>query len=1167
MLHQTIFRSFNVLGVIPGRYFPQPETYYLFNLETAIEFFALRNQEEVNHPTELISSRLFQPLFSKALDICIGPSYTSARPFNVSLDSFFILRETDVVQFQYSEADSLFVSINFINLPTYSITPNFGYYDVENDQLIISCYHGGLCTIDTSVPQWRITTAEKPCSFVLSAFPLDNYHFFRVEENSQLALYQRSPLKLESKDPLQLRDKDIISHVFPFLTDSYVICTQNFLYCPSLDIEIKFPGQYEKIVFHSHISPSDVLLLTNKGTILRLKSDCSLTKVYENKYESDQPPINNRLRIFNLDGNFCLIINKSTDHVLLNLDQKAVNREIPLRYSTLGLSNIIVNSPSINSECMAPYSPQIISYSSNQVVIFRQGKPLDLHCSYPLSDRPTGIFSFEYNKKHFLMVSFENHSTLFEIQSNNQEIQIKFADPSIPYCSNKKTIAISHLRNQPTCYHVTPHLVSRIPMASNQNPSKLEILHCFFNITENQIVLIYKERIFRFNGMLPNKSSQTIKPARYDETLQFDVNCGKFLPAIQIAEQNVSEYIAFGAEIKDTQNVARYHVYIRILSQDEAERENLIDFLVPARVSSIEFNKPCDQKPLGILIGLENGSMIVGDVFFPKKQIEVKQILQIGSCPCHIRVYDNPKVAGFAFSSRLFGLKLTKKKNRVILIPFSIDTPLFLEEYSSNKFFVVSDKILSIYSYSSRSQSIHRDFTVFRTSFPNPIVNIKMWNDILCHIESSYMFVISQKKIFIMDVNRPNSKRLVFDDFPNDETIYHVCYTSSGSRSFHRSQQLHRAAQSQSESALPWLCIITRSNRQKLGNDVRPINLYRLYIFTIKFEQNDVPTLIRKYTQPFRSYDSIGAIAISLQPKDTIDLFIGHCRKLIVYTINLRNKEMLKNATLSNLFTDIKDIVVKSDEHNASIKGYMVYVADAHKSVTLLKLVRNQLTPLREEGIPRSISCSLMVKPSEIWAGDIMGNIFSFQFNSYSVYVPNGEPTNKNSSALILSNKPRSCNQRFILSTCMNVGDVVTGVACNPSEPLSFYYATIGGSIGCIIKLSQGQLLEKKFKLLKMVQNEVSNLLMDITHCDPVQFRNQYYHTSQICDYDLIDTYNHLSVERKENIVQRLNEIMMATKDPKDDKPVEPITLDSLELSILSCQAYFLMWNTEKKVK
>lgn len=81
---------------------------------------------------------------------------------------------------------------------------------------------------------------------------------------------------------------------------------------------------------------------------------------------------------------------------------------------------------------------------------------------------------------------------------------------------------------------------------------------------------------------------------------------------------------------------------------------------------------------------------------------------------------------------------------------------------------------------------------------------------------------------------------------------------------------------------------------------------------------------------------------------------------------------------------------------------------------------------------------------------------------------------------------------------------------------------------------------------------------MDLTHFDPVQFRNQSKQTTPIYDLDLIEIYIHLPVERKQDIAQRLNAIMLATKDPKKDKLLEYITLGSLELTIRSCQNLFL---------
>lgn len=109
MLHQTIFQPFNVLDVIPGRYFPEYDrTHYSYNYGTAIEFSPWKFGKKAN-TTQIVriyEKRVFEfrgKLINKSRQEIRKNQYRETLLFDVSCVKFL-----PAIQFGYQNVFEYF---------------------------------------------------------------------------------------------------------------------------------------------------------------------------------------------------------------------------------------------------------------------------------------------------------------------------------------------------------------------------------------------------------------------------------------------------------------------------------------------------------------------------------------------------------------------------------------------------------------------------------------------------------------------------------------------------------------------------------------------------------------------------------------------------------------------------------------------------------------------------------------------------------------------------------------------------------------------------------------------------------------------------------------------------------------------------------------------------
>lgn len=139
-----------------------------------------------------------------------------------------------------------------------------------------------------------------------------------------------------------------------------------------------------------------------------------------------------------------------------------------------------------------------------------------------------------------------------------------------------------------------------------------------------------------------------------------------------------------------------------------------------------------------------------------------------------------------------------------------------------------------------------------------------------------------------------------------------------------------------------------------------------------------------------------------------------------------------------------------------------------------------------------------------------------------------------------------------------NVGDVVTGVTYTRGVFPCFLYQTISGGVGAIIQATMMSemsphlqtKLEERMRLMRVLEMEMSSLLLALTKCDHIGFRNKYWPSTNIIDMDVIIIFCNLRPEKRAEVCE------VVARQVKDAN----LTPDAIDREICRMNRYF-MWN------
>ena len=1206
--HKTLLNSKNINNVIKGTFFPirqdspQIHNQYLCTLGSSVEIMRLEVQEK---RVDFISIYT-QNLFSKIFYACIGPKYDEV------LDTFFIIRETDIILFKFSKNKKFFVEKGYAELPKLCLTPNYGYFkdfstdETTNDsgKLIISCFHGGIClfNVERGNEEKKFTLSlvreMKPCNIVLTQSPCFDNDFFRIEAGQTIAYYSLLDCSLQKKETCP---GEQICDAFKFGNDGIILCfkqkIQHISKNAKSDIiplgfkEINIENSKEFFSLYTHISDSEVIIVSTKNYFYRLKSDLSMETInFRSKVQSFPA-----LRLFSLSTEFFLVISKFNPAILY-LSTDAILMQISLK-SLIGLQNIIVyNPPLTKKEFEYVDSPQIISYSENFLYFIRQGMNMDLMKSFELPSSPNNVFELSYEGKTLLIFSFESTSKLFEITLTRHKIEI--APSSIPFNESVRTIGVGKFNNK--IFIISPEKVDTFPFDITKQKVNPENEFKLFLANSSQSVYVTENKI---NIVLNNSDS-------YEKEIDFIPTCINFTPPVN---DDKSDYLVIGAKEKD-QN--KYRIIFQRISKDAAESHNEIEEEVPNEIVSIEFFPQINEKPLGALVGLITGGLIAYEVDLENRQLITKQVLQLGSSPCKIyhQINNNNNIF-FGLSSRFWQLIPIGKSNIFKLVPFFVNSASIKGLVRYPIFFFVEGRMLNVYRFhNNRNHFFHSIATnMFRS---NIIAIHQLYNfPLIIVIAKNAIYLFNHGSFQILALG--NAKKYVRSKiirFQNQERIMHSCisYTNQqvrnsylgisgymevgkGARRYFirvyevNDQALekfmlgkpHQNSALQTSIAAPNIPTSQQATSgQQMGNYQKmPINPSILGHPKMPVSSDDnnqflIPQIKEKKEDSDGQFvdHPVNALAITFSDyynnKPLVNVIIGESNRVWLYII--KNERLYLLSTIKDIGLSIKGISVYPDRDIR--RPIIFFAADSHYCYTILRIDRNtnQIQKVSKETTLRPITNSTIVDKYSSSHPTTKPHPSAAEKPSFSHYLCGGDQLGNCFIFDVYANDNRSPQIR--LNANINVGDVVTGTAFGDGAYAynSFdhiLYSTIGGNIGCIV-INPLKNQRLSFNEICFLENEISAFILASTHCDTVAFRNKYYvGPTKIIDLDVLEMFLKLPKQNQEEITKKVND-EIKRKAKRDDDKIEnkqksndDFSVEALEVEILRMSNYFWLWN------
>lgn len=623
-LHRTIRQSNNLIGIQPGMWIPSqgdsiPQQ-YLFNCYTKVCVFYL---QEFGESKVRLQKMFTQPMMSKFKCICKGPSFSESEN-DRKLDTFYALRENDIIQYVYSKAENLFVVISRICLPAVLISSEFIFWSAEKDtsksHLVISAFHGGLGIFEFSASKKANLIFSDKSNIVLNCFATDD-SIIRLEGGGKI--YKYNIRKSDNKVLLNSKDESLdISMTFVF-NGCLGFCKKNKIIINNNTYTLS--NNDEIVLDCSVVNESLVILLTDKGNLYKFNSSYDVSFIMN---------FENALKLFSLNKDLILVKSRSYFNIY-NITNNVVSLKIQVNTGTMGLKY---------GANVSYVSPFFLSYSNNNLIVTKQGLSTATISSFMINEPILGLHYFEYEEHYFVAVSLQSSTRLLEVVGNKFQLS-----DSIKIKENSSTIGIGVLKTKctQTIIQIVPDgivIVSKDKkkehLGQGQNP---------------QIISFNSKQLVIYNS---NRCVQLIQcslsGAAPMDRIQFEITYNVTTLKLSRPDPNTgySEYIAYG--YSDLQQKTNFFLSLQKISNDQTARTVILNESMPCSISSIEF---IDE--ITICIGLNNGAVVVGKIDKNHKRLVKVIVYQIGSGAVFLRRinYKNTNTL-FAVNSRPFLIQL-----------------------------------------------------------------------------------------------------------------------------------------------------------------------------------------------------------------------------------------------------------------------------------------------------------------------------------------------------------------------------------------------------------------------------------------------------------------------------------------------------------------------------
>lgn len=1107
-IHKTIRKPFNIIDIISGRFVSSiDKLQYILNCHTYFELrYLAQNQKDIK-----FCRFSTQSFMSKVYSICTGP-------LSGEVSTFFALRDNDLIQLFYSQEEGLFISKFRITLPHILISSNYIYF---SDQiLIVSSARGSLGSFYLSSSNHSLTFNEKTTNCVLTNFPMEGQSIIgRIEAGPTLCIYNRSPFSLRYKRDFS---KAKVTCAFGLPNNMVAVCLVGRILVINIedenfkDIEISFPikdPQKEQaemrdfIVYSSKVDDNSFMLLTAYGKVIFMH-DLQLEIHY---IEHDF------LRLFPLTPEFLLLTRKGQDHVIINIKQKT---KVSKLSSCIGQTGLFLGS-------QIPYlAPHTYTSCDNLLLLGKQGigvvsfqPPFD--CGEPIN----GLFSFTVQDRFYILVSFSNNSRLLELAENKLRYTQLFS-----FRENFPTIGVCHLfaknGHQYLCQITSEGISTHSP---DKEPS-FKPLRRIINYASNkkQILLVHINKFITF--------FQVAEPPQktFEQQAEFEVPWT--VTAITLSPPDpgtqLSEYTAYGA-IEATNS---FSVQIQVLSSDASAREVILSEKMPSKVESIKFfdRKDSELSSSKIVIGLETGAIIVAGIDQTRKLLDIKTLIHLGTGPCHLSYLQLSQTSQGILALNSRPILITIVNGMPKFCPLAMDTSDYAISIQNQDLFVASSgSKLGVYTLLDKGLSLKDETSMSMSRIPLQSKFVK-----LCPMRTErFVFIACTNTLFLFDSLKGS---LVMKDplqtFRDEEVRdMDLIEDRSGCQ----------------------LAICSIKEKPQIDPQHCPLSKRDHFMSVIRLYQIKLTPTTNHKTPPLIGECSIPATSICIGDSSTV--FVACFDTMFCFKPCGDTLQIV--ARINNIGLSVKHLVYLPPT-KLSPKGG-IYTGDNSRSVKLFHFSEKskQFKVKCEEGNPRNITALAKYEESLICGGDMLGNLFILEYPAIPLCAN-----------AVLDKKLFTAPRRFNNKLNFFIGDPITGVQYTSTYFSYLWYSTLSGGLGGILSLPKTPIqgiekviprweadFNRKIRMMKYLEQELSSLLMTLCQCDSFAFRNKYYPSSHVIDLDLLGMYSHLNNDRKNSLAIRVNAQLN-----NGSKPHEPSTPKSIEQDINSLTKYFIEWSSKQ---
>jgi hypothetical protein len=1022
-----------------------------------------------------------QPFWSKVYAICRGTEIDSYT-------SFYALREFDVVQLSYDANQGLFTLGHRYVLPPLAVSSTF--IDFSNGIITCSAAHGGLCAFDADCPDDKsLLFEQKPATCVLCAFRCSFGAIARVENGPALSMYDSRPFGILARKSF---GGSVVTHAFEFRDSHFVVCLPGRLLCYTglfeaefqvdLPVDQKRPVAADEIL--GHVVVNQVAYLLSKSNVLyQMQADLSVSL-----FRHVPGAIS---RMFILESDFLFVSLRGGDAIVQELKPKM--SPVKVASTLVGMRSLYMGSPGMG---LVPHG---VSHVSNGLVIVREGLSVAPLSSFDLPDPVVGLHQFDWAGKHYVAVAHAASTRFLEIG----ETEVRQVDPPASMKETVQTIGVAVLKTtKDSClFQVWPDGFTISSTSSKDYPMQHQITHCIS--TSRQLLLSFANRSFR---LLSVTDTSQIDSAPYEVGVQVTAL------AVSVADSltGTAELVGFGA-IESQGN--GYSLKIQNLTGDTASRLNVVTEKMPAKVTGLDF-----LNDLHIVIGLENGCVILGVVDRSLHRLESVIACHYGIGPCNIcRYSDGGGLALFALTSRPALVTLSKSGHAprfrplavnsfcyACALPGMVKSPCFLSD---------NGRCLAINALLMESGD---DYTIQKIPVPGGnIVAVRVLE------KTQFVFVAVPNAVLVYDEIKTTALHSL-EKYENEKV---VCIDAN-------------VAMSPS-----CLAIATRAPDGRF--------VIRLHILSIS--QSSVQVSAPVIARTDFEIGPIRVVSVS-----NVGNVVAAARDNLLYFKHVNGSLQLA-AQFGGLGTRIRHLIYSPMVGQPSAHG-IIYVGDSARSVKLLRYMEDskQFQLFCEEGSVRSITALAPYSDSAVCGGDLLGNVFILEYSQILLTTTTVLDPN-------LFRAPRRLN----LKVNYGVGDVVTGTSFTADLFQCLWYTTVSGAFGGIIAVnSQGLDPDwvaehgKRLRMLRLVEIELSSIVFQMTGCDHISFRNRHYPAANVIDLDLLDMFTLLSDDQKMRVARKVGD---ACKGNAAMKSFETLTPAMIELETARCTNYFLDW--QKKAK